>query len=304
MMALLFYIHISSKLSAVMIRNFYRNKSRKQSLCGQQVLTCSCSAGQLPLQTRAPGPAVPRATCSPATRQALEEEPLANRWRQRSTADQPGAQRPSQGPDIQPQTHHRAQESEPRSEPCLTLPTTLPLLSGTCPPSLHGASAHAHRPSRAPEVRQNHSSLLYTSVYAHHTHTRARTHAYTLMCAHTTHMHVHAHTCLHSRVCTHHTHSTHTYTHPPHLHVCTHPRSAVQLCKEESLARVCVFVSLPASSSVSGSLLTPPLGSWKGVKGVISSRETSAGERLNWCVESLTSVSHATLLSFEKTKES
>ena len=286
-----------------MIRNFYRNKSRKQSLCGQQVLTCSCRAGQLPLQTRAPGPAVPRATCSPATRQALEEEPLANRWRQHSTADQPGAQRPSQGPDIQPQTHHGHKSRSPDLSPVSLSPPHSRSSQGRAP---RASTEPPPTPTAPAELRRCARIILHfcIQVCMHTTHTRARTHAYTLMCAHTTHIHVRAHTCLHSRVCTHHTHSTHTYTHPPHLHVCTHPRSAVQLCKEESLARVCVFVSLPASSSVSGSLLTPPLGSWKGVKGVISSRETSAGERLNWCVEPLTSVSHATLLSFEKTKES
>lgn len=149
---------------------------------------------------------------------ALGEEPLANRWRQRSTADQPGAQRPSQGPDIQPRTRHRHRHKSrsPDPSPVSLSPPRSPLLSGTRPPSLRGASAHVHHPSRALEVRRSHS-LLYTSVYAQHTHT-CMPHAYTL-------------------VCTHHT----QHTHPTPSCMCT-PTLGSTTLQKESLARVCVCV--------------------------------------------------------------
>lgn len=225
MMALLFYIHISSKLSAVMIRNFYRNKSRKQSLCGQQVLTCSCSAGQLPLQTRAPGPAVPRATCSPATRQALEEEPLANRWRQRSTADQPGAQRPSQGPDIQPQTHHGHKSRSPDLSPVSLSPPHPRSSQGRAP---RASTEPPPTPTAPAELRRCARIILHfcIQVCMHTTHTHVHAHMPTRSCVHTPHtcmcMHTHAYTL----VCVHTTRTAHTPTHTPHtsMYVHTHAR--------------------------------------------------------------------------------
>ncbi|CAI9178985.1 unnamed protein product [Rangifer tarandus platyrhynchus] len=100
----------------LMIYNFYRNKSRKQSLYGQQVLKCSRIVGQRP-PNQGPWSGSSGATCSHATQPALGEEPLANRWRQRSTADRPGAQRPTQAPGIQPRpamgTGVRAQTRTP-----------------------------------------------------------------------------------------------------------------------------------------------------------------------------------------------
>ena len=112
------------------------------------------------------------------------------------------------------------------------------------------------------------------------------------------------HTCLHTHLCTHLTHSTHAHTLTPHTFMHVHTYSG-QHNSAKKKACPCVCASPPASSSVSGSLFTPPLGSWKDVKGVISSRETS--ERLKRVWGAISPVSHATLeflkLDFKRPKK-
>ena len=240
-----------------------------------------------PPKTRAPWSGSSGATCSPATRPALGGEPLANRWRQRSTADRPGAQRPTQGPDIQPRpamgsrvraqtrtpphsSHHTPRSSQGRAPRASAGPlpmATTPAELRRCPRIiLHFCievcmhTTHRHMPT-------------HSSVYTPHAHT----HAYTLICVHTSHT---AHTPTHS--------------HPTPSCMCTRMLGSTTLQKRKPCP--CVCASPPASSSVSGSLFTPPLGSWKDVKGVISSRETS--ERLKRAWGAISPVSHATLLSF------
>lgn len=161
---------------------------------------------------------------------ALGEEPLANRWHQRSTADRPGAQRPSQGPDIQPATGTRvgAQTRAPSHSP-RHAPAPLRDAPPEPPRSLRPRPPPQPRSGGAPES-------LFTSVYkcVCTPHTRA-CHMPTRSCVHTAHIHVRAHARLHTRV------HTPQSAHPPHLHVCTHLHSAVQFCKKKAL-HVCVCV--------------------------------------------------------------
>lgn len=179
---------------------------------------------------------------------ALGEELLANRWRQHSTADRPGAQRPSQGPDIQPPTRHRHKSRSPDPSPVSLSPPRSPLLSGTRPPSLRRASAHVHHPSRALEVRRNHS-LPYTSVYAHHTHT-CMPHAYTLLRAHSTR------TCAYTLVGTHHTqHTPHTFMYV-HTYIRQHNSAKRKPC---TCVCVCVITCILVGTWVSAHTSTGKL---------------------------------------------
>lgn len=156
---------------------------------------------------------------------ALGGEPLANRWRQRSTADRPGAQRPSRGPDIQPKS--RSPDPSPVS---------------LSPPRSRSSQGRAPRASAEPPPTSTTPAALWrcagitlhfcVQVCMHTTHTCVP-HAYTLMRAHSTH------TC----ACTHvPTHScAHTTEHTPPTPSCMYaPTLGSAILQKESLARVCV----------------------------------------------------------------
>ena len=171
-----------------------------------------------PPKTRAPWSGSSGATCSPATRPALGGEPLANRWRQRSTADRPGAQRPTQGPDIQPRpamgSRVRAQTRTPPHSSHHTPRSS----QGRAPRASAGPLPMATTPA---ELRRCPRIILHFCIE---------------VCMHTTHTHMPTH----SSVYTPHTQHTRLHTHTPHLHACAHVCSAAQPCKKESPARVCV----------------------------------------------------------------
>lgn len=172
-----------------MIRNFYQTKKQKTKpawIAGFKMLPV--------LQGSSPS------NLGPWPCLALGEEPLANRWRQRSTADQPGAQQPSQGPDIQPRTRHRHRHKsqEPRPEPRLTLPTTLPAPLRDAPPSLQRALSTSTTPALWRGAPESLTSALHKCVCTAHTracHMPTRSLMHTPHTAHTpTFMYVHTYT--------------------------------------------------------------------------------------------------------------
>ena len=179
--------------------------------------------GSPPPQTRAPGRAVPGPRAHlPGSR--LWERSL---WPIGGASAQPQTGQEPSGPPRDRTFSHGppwARESEPRPEPRLTLPTTLPAPLRDAPPASAGPSPMATTPA---ELRRCPGIILHFCIE---------------VCMHTTHTHMHAHMPTHSSVYTPHTQHTRLHTHTPHLHACAHLCWAAQLCKKESLP-VCVCVT-------------------------------------------------------------